>query len=168
MFMFFAMSAWAGDETPKEFKEPIELMQARTAYQNQAKAVLDPIKQRYLVTLDTLKKQMGAKGDAEGAMAVQKEMETVKTTDNKAKKDKFDIIGQWVYKDPAWWSRQVVITKSGSKLVMTDDVHRTYEVKLSGNKIQIIGNGDNAALEYDDDNRWTGKNSDNNARILEK
>jgi hypothetical protein len=167
MLMVFAMAVWAEDENPKEFKEPKELMQARTAYQNQAKAVLDPVKQRYLVTLDSLKRQFGAKGDAEGAMAVQKEIETVKADKKPDRIDKYDITGQWVYKDPAWWSRKVVIIKKGNKFQMTDDFHKTFEVKLDGNKIHITGNGDTATLEYADD-KWTGKNIDKNARVLEK
>lgn len=168
MLVVLAIAVWAEDEKSKEFKEPQELMQARTAYQNQAKAVLDPVMQRYLVTLGALKRQLGAKGDAEGAMAVQREIESVKSCDKPDKKDKETIAGEWMYKDPAWWSRKVVIKKKGNGYQMTDDVGRTYEVKLTGKKMHITGGGDNVTLEYGDDNKWTGTNTDKNARTLEK
>jgi uncharacterized protein (DUF2147 family) len=168
MVVVGAMGAWAEDEKPKEFKEPQELVQARTVYQNQSKIVLDPVRQRYLATLDMLKKQLGAKGDAEGAMAVQKEIEAIRPCDKPIKRSKEDIAGEWVYKDPAWWSRKVVIKKNGSKYQMKDDVGRTYEVKIYGGKMHVSGNGDNVTLEYGDDSKWTGKSIDKNARVLEK
>ncbi len=58
-----------------ENKEPAALTQARKAYQAQVNSVLDPIKKKYLAQLEDLKKQLGGKGDLEGAGAVQREME---------------------------------------------------------------------------------------------
>ncbi len=61
-----------------EIKEPSALTQARKAYQAQANSVVTPIKKKYLAQLEELKKQLGGKGDLEGAGAVQKEIESLK------------------------------------------------------------------------------------------
>ncbi|MBE7498067.1 MAG: hypothetical protein HS117_24265 [Verrucomicrobiaceae bacterium] len=57
--------------------EPIELVSARASYQRQIKIATDPINTRYLEYLENLKKVLGGKGDVEGALAVQREIESV-------------------------------------------------------------------------------------------
>lgn len=58
-------------------EDPIELRNTRAAYQQQLKVATDPIKVKYAQLLETLKKTLGAKGDVQGALAVQKEIESL-------------------------------------------------------------------------------------------
>lgn len=117
---------------------------------------------------DMLPKLPVKAADEKTKTKVSREIEAVTLSETSVKMNKETFAGEWLYKDPAWWSRKVVIKKSGSKYQMTDEFGRTYEVKLSGKKMHISGNGDNATLEYGDDNKWKGKNIDTNARTLEK
>lgn len=85
-------------EEAKESKDPVELAQARNTFQTQMKAATTPIIQRYLQQLDALKKQLGGKGDVNGAVAVQKESdafaaktETWKPVDPEVK----SLLGKW-------------------------------------------------------------------------
>jgi len=57
--------------------EPAELLSVRANYQKQIRAANAPINARYLEYLENLKKQLGGKGDVEGALAVQKEIESI-------------------------------------------------------------------------------------------
>ncbi len=57
--------------------DPKELVQAREEYARQAKRACEPIKKKYLQYLEDLKKRLGAKGDIEGAMAVQNEIKDI-------------------------------------------------------------------------------------------
>ena len=61
--------------------DPSELTQARSTFQTKMKAATTPIIQKYLQQLDALKKQLGGKGDVEGAKRVQKEIEFIKSVD---------------------------------------------------------------------------------------
>lgn len=56
---------------------PVELRNARAAYQQQIKAATEPIKLRYAQTLESLKKALGARGDVQGALAVQMELDAL-------------------------------------------------------------------------------------------
>ena len=67
-------------------KDPAELAQLNTSYQTQVKSALDPINKKYIAQLDALKKQLGAKGDIEGAVNVQKEIDSMKS-DSDIKQD---------------------------------------------------------------------------------
>ncbi|MCF7790174.1 MAG: hypothetical protein K9N47_28910 [Prosthecobacter sp.] len=57
--------------------EPAELTSARGNYQKQIKTLTDPVNARYLAYLESLKKSLGAKGDLDGALAVQKEIDSL-------------------------------------------------------------------------------------------
>lgn len=57
--------------------EPAELTTVRTSYQKQIRAATEPINARYVEYLETLKKTLGGKGDVGGALAVQKEIESI-------------------------------------------------------------------------------------------
>ncbi len=57
--------------------EPAELTSARANYQKQIKTLTDPVNARYVSYLETLKKSLGAKGDLDGALAVQKEIDAL-------------------------------------------------------------------------------------------
>lgn len=61
----------AAGETP----DPQELAAARVRYQQEVTQALTPIKQKYALTLEGLKKALGAKGDVAGALAVQQEID---------------------------------------------------------------------------------------------
>lgn len=57
--------------------EPVELTTIRSSYQKQIQTATAPINARYLEYLENLKKQLGGKGDVEGALAVQREIESI-------------------------------------------------------------------------------------------
>lgn len=57
--------------------EPAELVSVRASYQNQIQAATAPIHAKYLEYLESLKKQLGGKGDVQGALAVQKEIDAI-------------------------------------------------------------------------------------------
>jgi len=57
--------------------EPAELRSARITYQQQLKAAADPIKSRYVVYLENLRKTLLTKGDESGAQAVQAELDSL-------------------------------------------------------------------------------------------
>lgn len=61
----------------QEADGPVELRNARAAYQQQIKITTDPIKLRYSQTLELLKKSLGARGDITGALAVQREIDSL-------------------------------------------------------------------------------------------
>jgi hypothetical protein len=58
-------------------QEPPELAQARTGYERDVEFAVRPIRERYLLRLDSLKRTLGARGDARSALAVQEEMDRV-------------------------------------------------------------------------------------------
>lgn len=70
-------------EDAPETKEPKELLQARITYQNSMKAVGDPIKRKYIVQLEDMKKRYGAKGDIESATAIDKEIKGLAVNSDK-------------------------------------------------------------------------------------
>jgi hypothetical protein len=81
-----------------EPKEPEALVKAREVYQKEVKRVTEPIIKDYLAKLDALKKELGGKGDAEGAMAVQKEIGALKEAQADPTEPKKDWIeGTWQY-----------------------------------------------------------------------
>ena len=93
---FFALACSSNlTMADNDAKEPAALTQARAAYQAQINAAVDPIKQKYIQQLDALKKQLGANGDIAGATAVQKEIDTVKSTKNDKKKE-YPVIGKYI------------------------------------------------------------------------
>jgi hypothetical protein len=57
--------------------EPPELITVRASYQKQIEAATAPIHAKYLEYLEGLKKQLGGKGDVQGALAVQKEIDAI-------------------------------------------------------------------------------------------
>ena len=63
-----------GEESPPE---PPQLLAARIRYEQQLKTVSDPIKKQYASYLEALMKTLGAKGELAGALAVQKEIESL-------------------------------------------------------------------------------------------
>jgi hypothetical protein len=77
-----------------EKKEPTALTKAREGYQVEVARVLMPVTKTYLDRLEALKKDLGAKGKIEEAMAVQQEIEQV--TPRPVSKDPA-IVGIWTF-----------------------------------------------------------------------
>jgi hypothetical protein len=57
--------------------DPVELRNARATYQQQIKVATDPIKSRYIQSLEVIKKTLGARGDVQGALSVQNEIDSL-------------------------------------------------------------------------------------------
>lgn len=77
--------------------EPPELVSVRASYQKQIQAATAPIHAKYLEYLESLKKQLGGKGDAQGALAVQKEIDAIaalQKTEPVSRSDKIVIWNQ--------------------------------------------------------------------------
>ena len=71
--LLFAVQAYADDVK----KEPPLLTNARGDYECELKAVTKPIATKYIQRLENMKRDLGGKGDAVGAIAVQQEIDTV-------------------------------------------------------------------------------------------
>ncbi len=57
-----------------------ELKKERELYDREVEFAMRPIRERYLFRLDKMKRTLGGRGDARGALAVQEEMDNVATT----------------------------------------------------------------------------------------
>lgn len=57
--------------------DPPQLTSVRAAYRKQIESATAPITEKYVVYLEGLKKELGAKGDLEGALAVQRELDSI-------------------------------------------------------------------------------------------
>ena len=55
-----------------------DLAQARAAFQRELDFATRPIRERYIVRLETLKRSLGARGEARAALAVQEEIDRVR------------------------------------------------------------------------------------------
>lgn len=83
----FAPVAWGEDE------EPTDLVQARSLYSKEIEFATRPIRDRYLSKLDLLKRTLGGRGDARGAVAVQEEIDRIKGAAETGLLQKF--VGLW-------------------------------------------------------------------------
>ena len=97
-------------------EESPELAQAQAQYRRDMEFSTKPIRDRYLSRLDSLKRQLGARGDARGAIAVQEEMDRVKDVGGGL--DRF--AGVWSVKYPNGTVRTYSITAEGI-LRMTEE-----------------------------------------------
>lgn len=61
-------------------EEPPDLASARTTFEKDLDFATRPLRDRYLSKLDMLKRSLGSRGDARGAVAVQEEIERVRAT----------------------------------------------------------------------------------------
>jgi len=109
--LFLALPLFAQDP---EKKEPPALVKARADYQTEVARVLTPVTKTYLDKLEALKKDLGAKGKIEEAMAVQQEIEAV--TPKTVSKDP-SIVGTWLFSYPGGDSRVVVLARDGKATV---------------------------------------------------
>jgi hypothetical protein len=102
-----------------EKKEPAALVKARADYQRD----ILPITKKYLDKLETLKKELGGRGDLDGATAVQAEIEAC--TPEKAVGDK-SIVGKWHARYPGnrhcyytFAKDGKVVAENGGEVLMT-------------------------------------------------
>ena len=80
-----------------EPSEPKKLTNMRGQYEKMVKAAVDPITRDYVDALTDLKKELGGKGDAAGAMAVQKEIDEVKEKLSVDSQRANMVVGDWIW-----------------------------------------------------------------------
>ena len=93
--------------------EPVDLVQARALYGKELEFTTRPVRDRYLAKLDSLKRTLGSRGDARGAVAVQEEIDLIKA----ASADPADVAkfaGTWKITYQTGVTGQFVIRTSGS------------------------------------------------------
>ncbi len=89
MTAVIALVAIAGySEDDKDAKEPAELTAAKKDYAEQIEKVTAPVKTKQISRLEKLKKQLTTKGDLQGALAVQAEIDSMSGVASKA-------VGKW-------------------------------------------------------------------------
>lgn len=115
VFVSFAVSFASACGVLQAQEEPSELLQARAVFQKDVDFVTRPIRDRYVSRLDSLKRALGSRGDARGALAVQEEIDRVKETGGGA--DKF--AGVWNLKYNTGEVRTYSITPEGN-VTMTE------------------------------------------------
>lgn len=74
--------------------DPPELTSVRVAYLKQIESATAPIRDKYLAYLESLKKELGAKGDLEGALAVQRELDSISSSSKAAEGDRIVVWNQ--------------------------------------------------------------------------
>ena len=130
-------------------KEPSALTVARKAYQAQVNSALDPIKKKYLAQLEDLKKQLGGKGDLEGAGAVQREINIVGAKDVKSGKDMVshednitgELIGKWEVQCIKSNYRAIWIFDEDGTVTCPSDSLRSGRWELKKNAVEITWYG---------------------------
>lgn len=75
--------------------DPPQLTSVRASYLKQIEAATTPITEKYVVYLENLKKELGAKGDLEGALAVQRELDSLAGLSNAVNAAEGDRIVVW-------------------------------------------------------------------------
>lgn len=131
LFLALIINVWA--EENQEISDPKELVQARTTYKNQIKASDEPITRKYLQQLDEMKKRLGGKGDAAGAMAVQKEIDSLK---NDSKEDK---TSEKKLKISDFTGDYDVVASNGFRTVLTVNKDNTCTTPGTTGKTKIEG-----------------------------
>lgn len=75
--------------------DPPQLISVRAAYQKQIESATAPITEKYVAYLENLKKELGAKGELEGALAVQRELDSIEGSSKSVKAEEGDRIVVW-------------------------------------------------------------------------
>ena len=115
MLVSFAVVLASACGVSQAQEEPSELLQARAVFQKDVDFVTRPIRDRYVSRLDSLKRALGSRGDARGALAVQEEIDRVKETGGGADK----LAGIWSIKYSTGEMRTYSITAEGN-VTMTE------------------------------------------------
>ncbi len=97
-------------EDNKESKEPAELTAAKADYAAQIEKVTAPIKAKQITRLEKLKTQLTKKGDLEGALAVQDEIDAL------ANDDESLLLGKWEMKLDMGYTSIWTFKKDGTVL----------------------------------------------------
>ncbi|MFA6293015.1 MAG: hypothetical protein WC637_14605 [Victivallales bacterium] len=117
-------------------KEPKDLTRARQTYLDKIKTATDPIRQRYIGELEKMKKALGTKGDAKGAMAVQKEIDLITQETTK----RVTLEGQWE------------LSKEGKTLgtcfVLEDGEQMTF-VNETGRRSRVVRENEGSVIAVD-------------------
>jgi hypothetical protein len=126
-------------------EEPGELVQARAGYQRDVEFATRPIRDRYLGRLESLKRSLGSRGDAKGAIAVQAEIDRMKTAASDASGiAKFAGTWQVVYDNAG--TRRYAITAEGA-VTWSEDNGKPIAPK----KAKITAKGTEFLLEFRDE-----------------
>jgi len=97
--------------------DPPELSQVRGLYQKDVEFATRPIRDRYLLRLDSLKRTLGSRGDARGAAAIQDEIDRVHASIPDPGMEKFAGTWKIIYSSGA--TKRYVISQEG--LVVYDE-----------------------------------------------
>lgn len=131
-FVVLALASFLPHLTLAADEDVPELKQARELYEKEIDFTTRPIRNRYISKLETLKRSLGSRGDARGAIAVQEEIDRVKSGDT-AGLARF--AGTWKVEYDNGATRRYTIKADGS-------VHWEEEPNLPGGmngKIAIKG-----------------------------
>ncbi len=105
-------------EASRAQDDPADLAQARGVFQKEMEFATRPIRERYLSRLETLKRSLGARGDARGAAAVQDEIDRLKASVATAQETLARLAGIWQveYKLGSGYTRRYLIKPDGGLL----------------------------------------------------
>ena len=159
----------------EETKVPAELATVQNEYRAQLEAATAPIKAKYVAKLETLKKQLGSQGKLDIAMAVQKELDSLKEKEpEEASAELQDYSGAWAYGDPrgGQWKSTVVLRKQGTRWVGVTNTKLQISMEVHKDHIRITDKSgqENVQLTPSQDKpySWEGVNRDGGPRFLEK
>jgi hypothetical protein len=127
-------------------EESPELKLAREAYEREIDFATRPIRDRYLLRLETLKRSLGARGDARGALSIQEEIDRVKNSSGSGPGEgvgRFAGVWRITYADG---SRQIFTIRADGSATFGPDVPNSTP-QHSG-KVTLAGS--EYLLEFDD------------------
>jgi len=134
-FVAVVAIAAAADRTEEE---PADLTQARASYQRDVEFATRPLRDRYLQTLERIKKSLTFKGDLAGALKVQDEMESLGSGAGLAR-----LAGDWVCQFANGAIHHYTIEADGTAF-WTD--------RSPKKKLKIALRGKDYFMEFPDDN----------------
>lgn len=147
LFAAVVLSLGTGSSASGADEVSDELLKLRASYDKDVEFSLRPIRDRYVLRLESLKRSLGSRGDARGAAAVQDELDRIRAAVGGA--GAFSrFAGKWkvVYNHGA--VRQYVINADGV-LTGTDADGKTAlpSVKLVVNGEDVLMNGNGGIVE---------------------
>lgn len=118
--------------------EPSELAQARAVYERDVDFATRPIRDRYISRLDSLKKALGARGDARAAIAVQEEIDRIRDT-NASQQVLSKFAGNWKVTYSVGTIRNYAITADGQVTQDEQDGKppKTTKLTVKGNDVLL-------------------------------
>ena len=132
-------------------EEPEELTTIRASYQEKIARATKPIHSSYLKALESLKRKLGAKGDAEGALAIQKEIDRMSVRLIRGG----ELVGRWLWQGGKGFSvtftpdHRAITTKQSYTLKTWQHVkeNRFMAITKDGKKMPMWISGDGKTLE---------------------